>query len=39
VSVLAFIFAGLLCVHELRRVIRKSGPRLGRDRQTADFVS
>jgi hypothetical protein len=39
VLVLACIFGGLLCVHELRRLIRKSGRRLGRDRQTADSVS
>ena len=39
VLVLACIFAGLLCVHELRRFIRKSGRRLGRDRQTADSAS
>ena len=35
VLVLACIVAGLLCVHELRGFIRKSGRRLGRDRQTA----
>jgi hypothetical protein len=35
VLVLACIFAGLLCVHELRRYIR----RLGRGGQTADSVS
>jgi hypothetical protein len=33
--VLACIFSGLLCVHELRRFVR----RLGRDRQTADSAS
>jgi len=41
VLVLACIFAGLLCVHELRRFMRKSGRGVGdnsrgRDRQTAD---
>jgi hypothetical protein len=37
VLVLACIFAGLACVHELRRFIRKNGGRReGRDRQTAD---
>jgi len=39
VLVLACIFAGLLCVHELRRFIRQSGRRLGRDRQMADSAS
>lgn len=37
VLVLACIFAGLRCVHELRRFLRKSGPGLGR--QTADSAS
>jgi hypothetical protein len=35
VLVLACIVAGLLCGHELRGFIRKSGRRLGRDRQAA----
>jgi len=35
VLVLACILTGLLCVHELRRFIRKSGRRLGRNHQTA----
>jgi hypothetical protein len=35
VLVLACIFSGLACVHELRRSIRKGGRRLGGDRQTA----
>jgi hypothetical protein len=35
VLMLACIFAGLLCVHELRRLIRKTGRRVDRDRQTA----
>jgi hypothetical protein len=39
VLVLASVLAGLLCVHELRRFIRKSGGRLGRDHQTADSPS
>lgn len=39
VLMLACIFAGLLCVHELRRYIRTGGRRLGGDRQTADSVS
>jgi hypothetical protein len=39
VLVLACIFAGLLCVHELRRLLRRGGLRLGRDRQTADTAS
>jgi TRAP-type C4-dicarboxylate transport system permease small subunit len=39
VLVLTCIFAGLACVHELRRFIRKSGRRVGGDRQTADIVS
>ncbi len=30
VLVLACIFAGLLCVHELRRFMRKTAPRVGR---------
>jgi hypothetical protein len=33
--VLACVFSGLLCLHELRRSVR----RLGRDRQTADSAS
>jgi hypothetical protein len=37
--VLACVFSGLVCVHELRRLIRKTGRRSGRDRQTADSVS
>jgi hypothetical protein len=39
VLVLACILAGLLCVHELRRFLRKSGRRLRSDRQTADSTS
>jgi hypothetical protein len=39
VLVLACILAGLLCVHELRRFIRKHGRHLGGDRQTADSPS
>jgi hypothetical protein len=39
VLVLACIFAGLVCVHELRRFIRKTGRRAGRDRQMADSAS
>jgi hypothetical protein len=39
VLVLACIFWGLLCVLELRRYIRKTGRRLGGDRQTADSAS
>jgi hypothetical protein len=39
VLVLVCIFAGLLCLHELRRYIGKSGRRLGPDRQTADSAS
>jgi hypothetical protein len=35
VLVLACVFWGLLCVLELRRFLRKSGRRLGRDHQTA----
>jgi hypothetical protein len=35
VLVLACIFTGLACVHELRRFIGKSGRRLGTDHQTA----
>ncbi len=35
VLVLACIFGGLQCVHELRRFLRAKGWRLGRDRQTA----
>ena len=35
VLVLACIFAGLLCVQELRRFLRKSGRRLGRNHQNA----
>jgi hypothetical protein len=36
VLVLACIFSGLMCVHEFRRAMRKSGRRLGGGRQTAD---
>jgi hypothetical protein len=39
VLVLGCIFAGLACVHELRRYIRKNGRRVGRDHQTADSAS
>jgi Ca2+/Na+ antiporter len=39
VLVLACIFAGLACVHELRRYIRKTGRRLNGDHQTADSAS
>jgi hypothetical protein len=39
VLVLACILAGLLCVHELRRFIRKNGRRLGRGHHTADSAS
>jgi len=39
VLVLACIFAGLLCVHELRRFVRKSGRRLGRRRLTGDSAA
>ncbi len=35
ILMLACIFAGLLCVHELRRYIRTGGRRLHGDRQTA----
>jgi hypothetical protein len=35
VLMLACIFGGLMCVHELRRLIRKTGQPMGRDRQTA----
>jgi hypothetical protein len=37
--VLACILAGLLCVHEFRRFIRRTGRRVGRDRLTADSAS
>jgi hypothetical protein len=37
--VLGCIFWGLLCVHELRCFIRKTGRRVGSDRQTADSTS
>ncbi len=39
VLVLACIFAGLACVHELRSFIRKTGRRVGGGRQTADTAS
>jgi len=39
VSVLACIVAGLLCLHELRRFIRKSGRPLDRDGHTANSAS
>ena len=39
VLVLACIVSGLVCVHELRRFIRKNGRRMGNDRQTAGSAS
>jgi len=39
VMVLACIFLGLLCVHELRRFIRKTGRHVGSGRQTVDSTS
>jgi hypothetical protein len=39
VLVLGCIIAGLVCVHELRRFLRKTGRRVGSDGQTANSAS